>query len=71
MNVQTLPAHDAIVALVGDDERTAPQIVLAARQAGTPELAGYYAALAVQVHLDQLVAWGALQLVGDTYSAAP
>lgn len=67
--VQTTPAHDAILDVVGDQTMTAPEIVAAVRKPARPELAGYYAPLAVQVHLDQLVAWGLLDLVDGTYVA--
>lgn len=68
--VETLPAHDALIDIVGEEALTAPEIVARARKPAREELAGYYAPLAVQVHLDQLVAWNLLSLSGGRYSAA-
>lgn len=69
--VQTLPAHEALLEVVGEGALSAPEIVVAIRKSGRAEMSGYFAALAVQVHLDQLVAWGLLDLAGDSYSVAP
>lgn len=68
--VATLPAHEAILEVVGENAMTAPEIVAAVRKPAREELAGYYAPLAVQVHLDQLVAWGLLTATSGSYSAA-
>lgn len=65
MNVTTTPAHDAILDVVGEQTLTAPQIVVAVRKPAREELQGYYAPLAVQVHLDQLVTWGLLSVDTD------
>lgn len=62
MQVTTTPAHDAILDVVGDQALTAPKIVTAVRKPARDELQGYYAPLAVQVHLDQLVGWGLLTI---------
>lgn len=71
MQVATTPAHDAILDVVGDQALTAPEIVTAVRKPARDELRGYYAPLAVQVHLDQLVGWGLLTLGADGAYSQP
>jgi len=67
--IDLLPQHTAILDLVGSQALTLSEIVVKARKPAREELAGYYAPLAIQVHLDQLVAWDLLVLDGDAYSA--
>jgi hypothetical protein len=62
-----LPQHTALIDIIGSDTLTLPEIVTRARKPAREELAGYYAPLAIQIHLDQLVAWGLLARDGDVY----
>jgi hypothetical protein len=68
--VPLLPQHDALLDVIGDGLETAESITQAARKPARPELAGYYAPLAIRVHLDQLVAWGLLEFDGSAYQRA-
>lgn len=67
MKVDLLPQHEALLDVVGDEVLVAGEIVARARKAGRAELDGYYSPMAVQVHLDQLVAWGLLAVAGERY----
>ena len=58
--MELLPQHTALLDVIGDDTLDLPAIVTRARKPAREELAGYYAPLAIQIHLDQLVAWGHL-----------
>ena len=64
-----LPQHTALLDLVGEESLTLAEIVTRARKPAREELAGYYAPLAIQIHLDQLVAWGALTQSDGAYQA--
>lgn len=65
-----LPQHTALLDLVGNDALDLSEIVTRARKPAREELAGYYAPLAIKIHLDQLVAWGLLGESDGLYSVA-
>ena len=68
-NVTTTATHDAIVDLFEPNETlTISDVVQRARKAPSAALDGYYAPLAMRVHLDQLVVWSLLQHEEGSYT---
>lgn len=66
--VALLPQHIALLEIIGTEQLTAPEIVTRVRKEAVDVMVGYYAPLAVQVHLDQLLAWQLIAREGDEYS---